>query len=340
MQAIPNAGDGAFCFYDSALPCILSLVPQPIVFVSGGSGFVGTAVIRELVKREYHVHALVHRRPLRIDDARITLFRGELDDPAALYPAMERASAVIHLVGIIREDRSRNITFHRMHIDLTRAVVDACIKLGVLRFIHMSALGARSDSPSLYHQTKAAAEQIVRASPLSWTILRPSLIHGAGGEFTQLLTDWANGTKPPWLFMPYFGRGLLGIGRQSLIQPIRVEDVARAFVDAIEKPNISGKSYDLAGRQQLTWPAMYRTFSRSLRGKAKPALPIPAWYALLLTRLLPASLLPFNRAQILMSQEDSTADIQPFEADFGFTPQGFEQSLTTNAPSPRPLHFE
>ncbi len=302
-----------------------------IVFVSGGSGFIGRAVVRELLKRQYRVHALVHRRPLPIDDGRISTFAGELDDRAVLDAAMERCSAAIHLVGIIREDRPRNVTFHRMHVDFTRTVVDACVRHGVMRYIHMSALGARADSPSLYHQTKAAAEAIVESSGLSWTIFRPSLVHGPEGEFSQMLLDWARRRKAPWLFMPYFGAGLLGTGRKYLVQPVLVDDLARMIVDAIDLPVTIGKRYDVGGIQHLTWPEMYHLFSREVVGRRRLALPIPAWYALLLTRILPPALLPFNRAQVIMSQEDSVADIEPIRRDFNFRPAGFSESLSRYA---------
>lgn len=301
------------------------------VFVSGASGFVGSAVVAELLRRGCQVHAAVHSEELRLSDARVTCYRGNLDDTTLLDRALERCSAAVHLVGIIRENPSRGVTFHRLHVDFTRAVVDACIRRGVQRYIHMSALGARSDSPSLYHQTKAAAEQIVEASPLSWTIFRPTVIHGPDGEFVQMMLRWAKGKAAPFIAMPYFGSGPLGTGPEHFVQPVHVDDVAWAFVEAIDRPSSIGKRYDLGGAQRLTWPEMYRTFSKAVAGKAKPTLPIPAWYAQLLTRVVPSRLLPFNRAQVIMSQEDNITDLQPFETDFGRVPEGFEKGLARYA---------
>lgn len=302
------------------------------VFVSGASGFVGSAVVRELLRRGHLVHAAIRSRDLRFSDARVTCFRGNLDDPTLLDRALERCSDAIHLVGIIRENPRQGVTFHRMHVDFTRAVVDACIRRGVQRYVHMSALGVSSDAPTLYHQTKAAAEQIVEASPLSWTIFRPSLIHGPEGEFVQMLSRWTKGKAFPYLAMPYFGSGALGRDPAHLVQPILVDDVAWAFAEALDRPGTMANRYDLGGSQRLTWPEMYRTFSKSLVGKPRPLLPIPVWYALLLTRIVPAKMLPFDRGQVIMSQQDNVADLQAFEADFGRTPQGFEQALAKYAP--------
>ena len=302
------------------------------VFVSGASGFVGTAVVAELLRRGCMVHAAVRSRDLRLNDARVTCFRGNLDDTTLLDRALERCSDAIHLVGIIREDPRHGTTFHRLHVDFTRVVVDACIRRGVQRYVHMSALGAHSDSPTLYHQTKAAAEQIVEAGPLSWTILRPSLIHGPEGEFVQMLARWAKGKAFPFFAMPYFGAGLLGRGPEHLVQPVSVDDVAWAFAEAVERPATIGKRYDLGGAQRLSWREMYRTFSQAVTGEVKRTFPVPAWYALLLTRIAPAKLLPFDRGQVIMSQQDNVADLQAFEADFGRQPEGFEQTLAKYAP--------
>lgn len=295
--------------------------------LTGAGGFVGSAVVRELLSRGHRVHALVHSRPLDSADGRVRSFKGEADDPQVLDAALEGATVAIHLVGIIAERPEQGLSFQRAHVGLTGAVVDACVRRGVQRYIHMSALGARADAPSLYHQTKAAAEEIVRASPLSWTIFRPSLIHGPRGEFTRTLVDWSLGRAAPWVAMPYFGAGAAGLGRKALIQPVLVDDVARAFAEALERPEAIGKQYDLVGEQWLTWPQMYRIASLAIRGRPRAALPIPAWFALMLTRLVPRKWVPFNREQVLMSQEDNTGDIGAFERDFGWRPGGFEQTF-------------
>ena len=301
------------------------------VFLSGGSGFVGTAVVRELLQRGYPVRAVVHSRGLRVEDARVTCFRGELDDVHVVERVMAGCSAAIHLVGIIAERTKEGVTFHRMHVDFTRRVVDECVKANVTRYVHMSEAGARADGPAMYHQTKAAAEQIVRASPLAWTIFRPSLIHGADGELIRMLLGWVDGKQIPYAFMPYFGGGVFGQGREYLVQPVGVEDVARAFVDALERPGTIGRQYDLGGAQRLSWREMYQHFAMATRHRRKMTVAIPAWYALLLARLLPGNLLPFNGDQVRMSQEDNIADMAAFQADFGYTPEGFDVALAKYA---------
>jgi uncharacterized protein YbjT (DUF2867 family) len=301
-------------------------MPEP-VFVTGGSGFVGSAVIDELVARGYAVHALSSSKPIDPRGGKVRSFAGGLFDAAALEAGISGCAAVIHLVGVIMERPAKGATFERIHVGGTKAVVDAAKRAGVRRYVHMSALGTRPDAVSEYHRTKWEAEEYVRSCGLDWTMLRPSMIHGPKGEFMQMEAAWARKRKLPYLFMPYFGSGVLGLGKGGKIQPVYVGDVARAFVDAVDKQNTIGKTYDLGGPEQTDWPTMHKMISGVLTGKPRLTLPIPAWYAKALTRVLPASLLPFNRAQVVMSQEDNVGDGRKFRDDFGWYPKRFEETL-------------
>jgi NADH dehydrogenase len=301
---------------------------QARVFVTGASGFVGSAVVDELLARRHPVHALLNRRPVT-ENART--FRGDLFDNAVLDEAMRGCDAVIHLVGIIMEHPSKGITFQRIHFDGAKNVIDAAVRNGIKRFIHMSALGVRPDAVSDYHTTKYRAEEYLRATGLDWTIFRPSMIHGPRGEFMQMAAKWSRMQAPPFLFMPYFGAGFLGFGGAGMLQPVYVNDVARAFVDALENPRTIGEAYLLGGTEQLTWPELHRTISQAIVGRKRWTFPLPVWKAKLLAAIGLGKVAGFNRDQIIMSQEDNTCDLTKFEQDFGWTPRGFEESLKSYA---------
>jgi NADH dehydrogenase len=296
------------------------------VFVTGGSGFIGGNILKELVQRGYSVNALVNRGPLAESHPAIREIRGDLFDAAVLDQGLRDCDAVIHLVGIIIEKPSKGITFQRIHVDGTRASVDAAKRNSVQRYIQMSALGTRSNAESDYHRTKWAAEEYVRGSGLNWTIFRPSMVHGPGG-FMKMEAQWARKAAPPFIAMPYFGRGLLGRGGAGLLQPIYVGDVARAFVDALTLPQTIGKTYDLAGPELFTWPELHAAASEELVGKRRLTAPLPAWFAKLLAGAGLGPLLDFSRDQVIMSQEDNTGDIQPLESDFGWKPRSFRETL-------------
>ncbi len=301
------------------------------IFVTGGSGFVGSAVIEELVARHYSVTALVNRAPLTAGEGIARSATGSLFDPPSLDAGIRGCDAVIHLVGIIMEKPSKGMTFQRIHFEGTRNVVDAAKRNGVRRFIQMSALGTRPDAVSDYHRTKYQAEECVRASGLDWTIFRPSLIHGPQGEFMRMEAMWARKRAPfPVLFMPfmpYFGAGMLGFGGAGKLQPVFVKDVARAFVDSLENRKTVGEVYLLAGPDVLTWPELHRTVAQAVVGKRRMVLPIPVWAGKLYAAVGIAPILGFNRDQVVMSQEDNTADLTKFKSDFGWDPQPFELAL-------------
>lgn len=297
------------------------------IFLTGGSGFVGSAIVRGLSARGCPVHALVNKRPLEGVGESVRSFRGSLFDSESLDRAMAGCVAVIHMVGIIMEDRSENVTFERIHVQGTHHILQAAKRNGVKRHVQMSALGSRADAESEYHKTKYAAEQLVRESGLDWTIIRPSMIHGPNGEFMKMEAGWAKRNKPPFLFMPYFGAGLLGFSGAGKLQPVHVDDVARGFVDALENRKTIGEIYPLGGPEQFTWPAMHQIASSEIVGKKRMTLPIPAWVGKFYAAIGIAPLLGFNRDQVVMSQEDNVCDNTKFIQDFGFEPRGFEQSL-------------
>ncbi len=295
------------------------------VFVTGSSGFVGSAVVKELLDKGFGVNALVRGGNSPMDG--VTAIAGDLFDLAALDGGMAGCDAVIHLVGIIAEKPSAGVTFERIHDQGTQAVVEAARRSGVTRYIHMSAMGSRPGAPSRYHQTKYAAERYVMGSGLDWTIFRPSMIHGPGGEFMRMEARMARKKAAPWLFMPYFGRGLLGTGGAGKLQPVFVGDVARAFVEAIGNPKAIGEVYPLAGSEVVTWPELHRIVALAVVGKRRWVMAIPAWKAKLLTRIVPGFLLPFNRDQVIMSGEDNVGEVAKFERDFEWRPVGISEAI-------------
>ncbi len=296
------------------------------VFLDGAAGFVGSHVLVELCRRGHSVRALVHHAALAARE-NVRPFRGGLFDQAVVREAMSGCAAAIHLVGIIAEKPEKNVTFERIHVEGTRRVLEAAKEAGVKRYIHMSALGTRSEAVSDYHRTKWQAEELVRGSGLDWTILRPSMIHGPGGEFSKMEVGWARKKQAPWLFMPYFGKGFLGTGGSGQLQPIFVGDVARAFVDCLGNQKTIHQTYTLAGPEAMSWPQMHEHFARAATGSRRATIPIPSWYARLLAGVLPRWSIPFNRDQVIMAEEDNIGDIAPMVRDFGWQPQSLAATV-------------
>lgn len=316
------------------------------IAVTGGTGFVGRHIIERLLDEGYRVKVLTRSEDKAhrvlgenaISSGRVGLCDGTLDDPDALRHLVEGCDACIHLVGIIRE--TKNQTFEKVHVDGTRAIVEACRQHApAMRYVHMSALGVGPDKRAGYRDSKHRAGQIVQKSGLRWTMVKPGLIHGPDGEFTRMAVDWVRGKAPPYLFLPYFSRWKSdGFGFEApTVAPVFVEDVARVFVEALGNESSIGGVYEIAGSQRVLFPEMLRIYARHLSPKPKdrPAIGLPwqlAAFQARIARLVGlGGLLPFDEGMAIMGGRDSVSDNAAVIEDFGFTPSEFEASLQTYA---------
>lgn len=320
------------------------------VAVTGGTGFVGRRVVAELLRRGYSVRALVRNTA----DAAgklpphksLKLVQGDILDRNGPAKLLEGAQALVHLVGIIREKRQpggRPQTFQGMHVEATRAVIEAARAAGVTRYVHMSAVGVSPDSKAEYARTKYEAEQLVRRSGLDWTILRPSLIHGPDGEFVLMARKLATGDTPPFFFIPYFARFTehteenVSLPRTTLdaasIAPVLVDDVATVFCEALSRPQTIGEVYNVAGPETLTWKQVMEHFRDTLpqTDPTLPVLPVPGTHGAVIAQAASAfglgGLLPFDQGQALMGTVDTDAQIDKLRAHFGVEPAPFRAAV-------------
>jgi uncharacterized protein YbjT (DUF2867 family) len=296
------------------------------VLVTGGTGFVGQVVVRHLHDAGHRPHLFV-RNPDAPAARRLKerygadLHTGDLLHGEGLSAALTGMDAIIHLVGIISEVGAQ--TFENVHVVTTRTVLTAARTLGIRRMVHMSALGARPGAVSRYHQTKYAAEDLVRDANLAWTIFRPSLIYGPGDGFINLFVRLSR-------FSPVLP--VIGSGR-SRFQPISVEGVAHCFVKALVEPRAEGELFDLCGSEALTLPEIVDAILR-VTGRRRLRLRIPVAVARVqaacLERLFPLVLRrapPLNRDQVIMLEEGNVGDGQPARDLFGWADQPFLDGL-------------
>lgn len=221
------------------------------ILILGGSGFVGSAICAKLAAQNHNVTVVTRKR----DNARalfmlptVTVVEGDVFDSATLDRFAHGKDAVINLVGILNQKKRGG--FERAHVVLTDSTVAACKRAGVARYLHMSALGASKDGPSEYLSTKASAEEIVRASGLDATIFAPSVIFGRGDSFLNRFAKLIALTPP---FAPF-----VLPGANAIFQPVWVEDVAGAFVDALKDKSTIGMRYELVGPKQYSLRELVR----------------------------------------------------------------------------------
>ncbi|WP_189007785.1 complex I NDUFA9 subunit family protein [Deinococcus malanensis] len=273
------------------------------VLVTGATGFVGRAVVKELLEREHRVFA-GSRQGEAVGGARG--LKLDATDLSSVMRAVGEASpeAVIHLVGIIQEQGDQ--TFARVHVEGTRHVLAATPRGA--RYLHMSALGAGDIPDSRYSVTKAEAEALVQGSGLNWTIFRPSLIFGVGDDFFgRVLKDLVSAAP----VVPQIGDG------RFPFRPVSVEDVAQAFVTALDRPETAGHIYPLTGPQEFTFRELLDLELAAL-GKKKPVVPVPLALMNLgvpLMQMLPSP--PITRDQYAMLKAGNTAPNDEARQAFG-----------------------
>jgi NADH dehydrogenase len=230
---------------------------------------------------------------------------------------MTGCDAIIHLVGIIREFPGRGITFDKLHVQATNNVVHAARDLGIKRYIHMSALGARIGSQSGYSHTKGLAEQAVTDSSLEWTIFRPSVIFGPRDEFVNMLADMIRKTP----VVPVIGSG------EYRLQPVSLKNVAEGFVKSVTSPGTIGKIYDVGGPESYSYNEMIDEIA-SVMGKKRLKFHAPLPLMVPVIRVMERfPFFPVTRAQLTMLLEGNTCDPEKFYETFRITPVSFRDGI-------------
>jgi NADH dehydrogenase len=287
------------------------------VCVIGGSGFIGRHIAERLAAQGVRVIIPTRRRERAKDSLivlpSVELLTADVNDPAQLASLARGCDAVINLVGILHERRAGD--FRRAHVDLTARVIAACREAGVRRYLHMSALGASEQGPSEYLRSKAAAEALVREAQgtgLATTIFRPSVVFGDGDSFLGLFARMQ-------ALAPFVPLG----SPSARLQPVWVEDVAHAFVVALESAQTEGQCYELAGPLVYTLRELVELAGR-LSGHPRPVIGLSDGLSRLQARvfgLLPVKLLTYDN---YLSLTVDNVSAHPFPAVFGRTPSPLE----------------
>lgn len=250
------------------------------ILLIGGSGFIGSRIAARLVADGRRV-VVPTRRLARAGHLSVLptlqIVEADVFDERALDRLLPQVDAVINLVGVLhsRPGYPWGPAFDHAHVALPRLLAQACARHHVPRVLHMSALGASADGPSMYLRSKAAGEKLLLEAPgLQVTAFRPSVVFGPGDSFLNLFAK-LQALSP---VMP------LG-GADAKFQPIYVGDVARAFADALDDPASIGKVYELVGPHIYTLRELVR-LAGVYSGHARPVIPLPASVARLQALLL------------------------------------------------------
>jgi NADH dehydrogenase len=298
------------------------------VSLIGGTGFVGTYIVEQLLKLGHTPRLLI--RSGQLDRASLPqgceLVEGDIVQADSVAACLAGSDAAVYLIGILRELPSRGITFEELQYRGVERVIETARAAGIKRFLLMSANGVKPNGTA-YQRTKYLAEEALKASGLEWTIFRPSVIFGdprGRMEFcTQLRRDIVDSPLPA----PLFYDGLLptGAGRFALA-PVAVEDVALAFVRSLESPETIGQTYELCGPDAVTWRQILTTIAAAV-GKTKLMLPAPALAIKAVASVLDGQpWFPITRDQITMLLEGNLCTDQGAFARLGIEPRRFDEA--------------
>ena len=278
------------------------------VSIFGGSGFVGDYLINELLEQNHEVYTLVRLgNKLKISNHhKVNLITGEIDNPTAMEQTMMNTETIIYNIGIIREFKSWDITFEKLHFLFLKRCVDMAKKLNIKRFILMSANGVKENGTG-YQSTKYRAEEYLKSSGLDWTIFRPSLIfgnsHGKQEFCKQLRDDMLSLPIPGPLF--FEGINIFSAGNFKM-SPVHVKDVVKILVKSLLMPETIGQTYKLGG-DNLNWKSILKTIANSSNKEGKMFIPTPVFIIKIAANLF-GSLLPVSKEQITMLIEGNTCD--------------------------------
>ncbi len=239
------------------------------VAITGGTGFLGRNIARALASDGHEV-ALIARGRDQTDPTIRELpgahfFPIGLDDPEKLAHAFAGCAAVAHCAGINRETGSQ--TYRSVHLEGTRNVVEAARRSGVQKVILISFLRARPGCGAPYHESKWAAEEIVRASGLDYTVFKCGVIYGKGDHMLDHLSH-AFHTFPLFAFVGF---------TDQPIRPNAVEDVARIVKASLVDGALSRQTVAVVGPEELTLREAVRRVAR-VAGRHPLMFPMPVWF--------------------------------------------------------------
>ena len=270
-----------------------------LITVFGGSGFVGRHLVSALAKRGHRIRVAVRRPDLAIHlqplgtVSQIQPIQANLRYPNSVAAAIKGADAVINLVGILAE--SGRQTFSSVQSEGARNVAKACQDEGITNFVQMSALGADSNSSSVYAQTKAYAEQIATQLVPTATIIRPSIVFGPEDNFFNQFAGLAKMLPA----LPLIGGG------DTKFQPVFVGDVAELIAKVIDGDVKAGTVYELGGSDIMSFKEILQ-YILDITARKRLLVPIPFSVAMMQAAImewLPGQML--TRDQVRLLQQDN-----------------------------------
>jgi len=290
------------------------------ICILGGTGFVGQHLTRRLTAQGHQVTVISRRRERHRELLvlpTVSVVDGDVHDPSVLTERLRNIDVVINLIGILNERGHRGHGFLRAHAELPRKIADACQRTGVRRLLHMSALNADENGPSHYLRSKGIGEKAVHAAhanDLRVTSFRPSVIFGKGDSFTLRFAALLRNI--PWAFPLACP--------DAVFQPIYIDDVVTAFVNALSERRTYNHRYNLCGPKRYTLYDIVHYIS-VLTGERRHIVALNPWLSQLqatMMEFVPGK--PFSKDNFDSMRVDSVCDAEP-APELQVTPRTMEE---------------
>ena len=290
------------------------------LLILGGSGFIGSALCEKLVRRNRGGNERITVASRRPSHARhlqplptVEIVEADLYDDDHLARLVAGRDAVVNLIGILH---GREQDFERVHAELPRRLALACFAAGTRRVIHLSALGADAQAPSMYLRSKAAGEAALLQQPgLAVTCLRPSVVFGAGDRFINLFAT-----------LQAFAPLVPLAGAAARFQPVWVEDLAEAILCVLDDPATAGQTLECAGPRVYTLAELVR-LAGCWSGHRRWVWPLPsalAWPMAWCMEWMPGGPLMSRDNLLSMEVPNVASGHRPGLESLGITPTPLE----------------
>jgi NADH dehydrogenase len=289
-QADPAPGGplGGVAEREQLDPIDTAVTPSRRVLVTGASGFIAAHLLPRLASRGHRVRAMWrgNEGPARSLAPGIEWIEGDVTRADSLTAATFECDAIVHLAGC--RAPAAGETLEQVNVAGTRNLLVAGLDSGVQRFVYVSAVGA-SPAAGPYFRSRFHAEDTVMSSGVEHVILRPTVVYGPWDHFVTAILELLRR-------FPVFP--MLGDGTFRL-QPVAVEDMVDALTQSVERPDVEGGLYEVAGPDRISFTRIVRTVGEVV-GVRRPIIPLPDGIASPVTRLARAAGLatPFTPEQL------------------------------------------
>lgn len=235
------------------------------IAITGGTGFVGSHLARRLAGEGHEVVLVARRSREATPHANMRFAESDLTDVRMLSKAFEDCNAVAHCAGINREIGLQ--TYRKVHIEGTRNVVEAARRAGARKLVLMSFLRARPDCGSPYHESKWAAEEIIRNSGLDYTIIKAGMVYGRGDHMLDHLSHSFH-TLPLLATVGF---------KQKAIRPLAIDDLIDVLSAALTDGRLEKQTIAITGAEELYLSDAARRVAGVL-GRRIVIFPAPIWF--------------------------------------------------------------